>query len=243
MNDKTLEKMNAMRLYGMKRAFGSTMEGGSIAYTADELVHYLIEAEWDDRHNRKIERLTKAAHFRYRASIEEIIYEQARNIDKNLVHRLGSCGFIPKAENVIITGSTGVGKSYISSALGYQACNKGFKVMYFNINRLFSKLKMAKADGAYLKFIAKIEKQDLLILDDFGLKALDNTKRHFLMDIMEDRHGKRPTVIASQLPVMNWHQIIGESTIADAILDRLVHNAHRIVLKGDSLRKYKGKKH
>ena len=167
MNANTLEKMMAMRMFGMKRAFSSTMKSGSITYTPDELVRYLIEAEWDDRHNRKIDRLTKAAHFRYKANVEEIIYEEGRNIDKNLLHRLASCNFIAKAENVLITGSTGVGKSYIGSALGHQACHKGFKVMYFNINRLFSKLKMTKAEGSYLKFITKIGKQDLLILDDF----------------------------------------------------------------------------
>ena len=243
MNNATLEKMTSMRLLGMKRAFASSMEGGSITYTADELIAYLIDAEWDDRHNRKIGRLTKAAHFRYKANVEEIIFNEQRNIDKNLLQRLASCDFISKAENLLITGSTGVGKSYISSALGHQACNQGFKVMYANINRLFSKLKMAKADGSYLKVIARIEKQDLLILDDFGIKPLDNPKRHFLMDIIEDRHGQKATIIASQLPVANWHQIIGESTIADAILDRLVHTAHRIDLKGDSLRKKKAKKH
>lgn len=242
MNANTLEKMNALRLWGMKRAFSSTMQAGSISYTPDELIAYLIDAEWDERHNRKIGRLTSAARFRYKANVEEILYTQARNIDKNQVLRLATCDFIAKAENVLISGSTGAGKSYIISALGHQACQKGFKVMYFNINRLFSQLKMAKAEGTYLKLIAKIEKQDLLILDDFGLRPLVNATRHFLMDIMEDRHGKRATIIASQLPVGNWHQTIGESTIADAILDRLVHGAHRIELKGESMRKRRTKK-
>lgn len=233
----TLDKMSALRLWGMKRAFSSTMEASSTSYTPDELIAYLVNAEWDDRYNRKIERLTRAARFRYKANVEEIIYAENRNIDKNLMHRLARCEFITKGENVLITGSTGVGKSYITSALGHQACNLGFRVMYFNINRLFTQLKMAKADGSYLKFITKIEKQDLLILDDFGLRPLIHAKRHFLMDIIEDRHAKKATMITSQLPVANWHQMIGESTIADAIMDRIVHGAHRLDLKGESLRK------
>ncbi|MEH6705213.1 MAG: ATP-binding protein, partial [Galbibacter orientalis] len=140
-------------------------------------------------------------------------------------------------ENILITGSTGVGKSFIASALGYQACSLGYKVKYYNINKLFGKLKSAKADGSYLKEIDRIEKQDLIILDDFGLQQLDNTKRQAFMEIIEDRHGKKSTIIASQLPVINWHEIIGEQTIADAILDRLVHSAHRVDLKGESMRK------
>ncbi len=241
MNSSTLEKMNQLRLWGMKRAFTSTMQTTSIAYTPDEMVAYLIDAEYDDRYNRKIERLTKAARFRYKAGIEQIIYSETRNIDKNQLHRLATCDFVKQAENVILTGSTGAGKSYIASALGHHACSMGYKVMYFNINRLFSQLKMSKADGSYLKAINKIEKQDLLILDDFGLKPLDTTKRHFLMDIIEDRHGKKATIIASQLPLANWHETIGESTIADAILDRIVHSAHKLELKGESMRKKRQK--
>ena len=230
MNSSTLEKMNQLRLWGMKRAFTSTMQTTSIAYTPDEMVAYLIDAEYDDRYNRKIERLTKAAKFKYKAGIEQIIYSETRNIDKNQLHRLATCDFVKQAENVILTGSTGAGKSYIASSLGHHACSMGYKVTYFNINRLFSLLKMSKADGSYLKAINKIEKQDLLILDDFGLKPLDTTKRHFLMDIIEDRHCKKVTIIASQLPMGNWHEVIGESTIADAILDRIVHSAYKLEL-------------
>lgn len=241
MNENTLEQMKALRLHGMHRAFKTSLEAGSILYTQDELIAYLIQAEWDDKHERKIERLTKAARFRYKAAIEEISFDASRNINKNLVLRFASCDFIKQKENILITGSTGVGKSFIASALGYQACSLGYKVKYFNINKLFSKLKSAKADGSYLKEIDRIEKQDLLILDDFGLQELDNNKRQAFMEIIEDRHGKRSTIIVSQLPVIGWHQIIAEQTIADAILDRIVHSAHRLDLKGESMRKKRRK--
>jgi DNA replication protein DnaC len=158
------------------------------------------------------------------------------------VQRLGNCDFIKNKENVLITGSTGVGKSYLASAIGHQACSMGKKVLYFNTAKLFTMLKTAKADGSYTKQINKLEKQDLLILDDFGLKPLDNINRHTLMEIIEDRHGQKSTLIASQLPVSKWHDIIGENTLADAILDRLVHAAHRIDIKGESMRRKLNKK-
>ena len=239
MNEKTMQLMKEMRLYGMHRAFTTTMETGgpSTGYTNDELVAYLVQCEWDDRHNRRIERLTKSARFRYTAVMEAIDYRPSRQLDKNLVRRLGSCGFIQKRENILITGSTGVGKSYLASAIGHQACSMGSKTMYFNTAKLFTLLKTSKADGSYPKQINKLEKQDLLILDDFGLKPLDNINRHALMEIIEDRHGKKSTIIASQLPVSKWHDIIGEKTLADAILDRLVHTAHRIDIKGESMRR------
>ena len=237
MNTRTLEQMQQLRLHGMHRAFSSCLSTQSIAYTNDELTAYLLQSEWDDRQNRKIDRLTKAAKFRYKALIEDIDYEQGRNIEKNQIQRFASCDFIKNKENVLITGSTGVGKSYIASALGHQACSLGYKVLYFNTNKLFTLLKTSKADGSYIKEINRLEKQDLLILDDFGLKALDSMNRHAFMEIIEDRHGKHSTIIASQLPVEAWHQAIGEQTIADAILDRLVHSAHRIDIKGESMRK------
>lgn len=237
MNTKTLEQMKQLRLYGMLRAFSSTMESQEADYTNDELIAYLLQSEWDDRHNRKIERLTKAARFRYKAVMEAVQYDQERQLDKNRIQRFASCVFINKNENILVTGSTGTGKSYLASAIGHQACSMGYKVMYFNTAKLFTMLKTSKADGSYYKRINRLEKQDLLILDDFGLKPLDNINRHSLMEIIEDRHGKRSTIIASQLPVGAWHDIIGEKTLADAILDRLVHSAHRIDIKGGSMRK------
>ncbi|WP_372483377.1 IS21-like element helper ATPase IstB [Elizabethkingia anophelis] len=239
MNQNTLEKMKQMKLYGMYRAFSTTLELGSASYTNDELIAYLVDAEFDDKENRKIERLISTAKFRYRAFLEEVTASTSRNIDKNTITRLSSCDFIQQKQNILVTGSTGVGKSFIASAIGYKACMSGYKVMYFSAGKLFAKLKMAKGDGSYLKEIDRIEKQDLIILDDFGLQPLDSHKREFFMEIIEDRHGKRSTIIASQLPVSAWHEVIGEQTIADAILDRMVHNSLRIELKGESLRKKK----
>jgi DNA replication protein DnaC len=151
--------------------------------------------------------------------------------------RFADCSFIDKAECILITGSTGIGKSYIASALGYHACSMGFKVMYYNMPKLFTKLKMSKADGSYLKEVNRIERQHLLILDDFGMQPFDAQKRIALMELIEDRHGKGALIITSQVPVNKWYDIIGEQTIADAILDRIIHNAHRLELKGESLRK------
>lgn len=238
MNTTTLDKMRRMRFYGMFRAFKISMESGKQeTYTPDEIIAHLIEAEWDDRQNRSIEQKIKNARFRYKAAIEDLYYNNERNIDKNQIMRLTECTFIDKHENVLITGSTGIGKSYIASALGHHACSLGYKSLYHNVPKLFAKLKMAKADGSYLKEIAKIERQDLLILDDFGIQPFDAQSRAALMEIIEDRHGKTSLIITSQVPVSKWHEVIGEKTITDAILDRIIHDAHRLELKGESLRK------
>ena len=238
MNETTLTKMQHMKFYGMHGAFQTAIETGKTDdYTIDEFVAYITEAEWDDRQNRKIERAIKNARFRYKATVENIIYDSSRNIDRTKLMRLLDCSFIKKGESLLITGSSGVGKSYVASALGYQACIEGYRVMYFNTAKLFAKLKMAKADGSYLKELARLERQHLLIFDDFGLQPLDNQNRMTLMEIIEDRHGRGSVIITSQLPVSDWYDIIGEKTISDAILDRLVHDAHRIELKGESLRK------
>jgi len=238
MNQESLEKMSRMRLLGMHHAFKACIETEHPQqFTNDELVHHLIESEWDDRSYRMVQRGLKNANFRYSASIEQIDYSDGRGLDKNLVQRLSTCNFIEKGEDLFITGSTGTGKSFLASALGQQACLLGYKVLYTNTAKLMSHLKMAKADGAHLKELSKIEKQDALILDDFGVQPFDAGSRALLLDIIEDRHGKRTTIITAQVPVKKWHEVIGEKTLADAIMDRIVHQSIRIELYGDSLRK------
>jgi DNA replication protein DnaC len=238
MNEQTISKMKTMKLMGMVNAFRTSLESGkATTCTGDELLSILIDSEWDERYNRRLNRTVKNAHFRYKAEVEQISFEAEREINKNQVLRLADCDFIKKKENVIITGSTGIGKSYLASALGHQACSLGYKVMYEHTSKLFARLKMGKADGSYLKEITRMEKQDLLIIDDFGLQPLDQQSRTILMEIIEDRHGKRSTLFTSQVPVNNWFEVIGEQTIADAILDRIIHDAHRLELKGESMRK------
>jgi DNA replication protein DnaC len=238
MNEQTLQKMRQMKFFGMVRAFRTSIENGSmIQMTGDEMVSMLVDAEWDDRNNRRIERQMRNAKFRYKANIEQLHFDIDRNLDKNQFMRMAECTFIGRKENLLITGSTGIGKSFIASAIGNQACTLGFKVLYANTTKLFTRLKMAKADGSYIREVAKIERQDLLILDDFGLQPLDASNRSVLMEIIEDRHGNRSTIITSQLPVAQWYEVIGEQTIADAILDRIVHDAHRMELVGESIRR------
>jgi DNA replication protein DnaC len=238
MNEETVDKMRQMKLHGMARAFRTTFASDNdVTYTPDELLSLLVDSEWDDRYNRRLNRSVTRARFRYKAAVEQISFDGHRQAYKNQVLRLADCDFIPKKENILITGSTGIGKSYIASALGHQACSLGFKVVYEQSSKLFARLKMAKADGSYLKDLARIEKHDLLIIDDFGLQPLDPQNRTALMEIIEDRHGQKSTIFTSQVPVSKWHEVIGENTIADAILDRIVHDAHRLELKGESMRK------
>lgn len=237
-NQATLDKLVAMRLWGMKNSFSTYLET-SAELTADELIAQLTESEWINRQNLRLQRLLKNARFRYTVQLADIDFSPNRGLDKNLLMRLSSGGLVESKENLIITGATGVGKSFLASAIGHQACLMGYKTLYFNTRKLFNQLQAGLADATYFKLIAKIEKQDLLILDDFGLQPLDKNARQALLEIIEDRHQKRSTIITSQLPVGKWHPVIGENAIADAILDRLVHAAHRIELNGESRRKKK----
>lgn len=242
MQEVLKHKMSQMKLHGMQRAYQTLVETGQQhALTNDEAISLLVQSESEEREGRKVDRYLKNARFRYQASIEELDFNSSRSLDKTLIMRLAEGSFIKRKEDVLLTGPTGVGKSFLASALGHQACHNGFRVIYFNTQRLFARLKMSKGDGSYFKEIARIEKQDVLILDDFGLVPLDNHQRDALMEIIEDRHGRKSTIISSQLPVSSWYEIIGESTIADAILDRLVHKAHRIELQGGSMRKQQTK--
>lgn len=242
MNEATVTKMKQMNLNGMHNAFKTAIESGKTDhYTIDQFTSMLIDSEWDERHNRRIERSIKNARFHYKSNIESLNFEVSRNLDRTQILRLADCEFVTKNQNVLITGSTGVGKSFLGTALGYQACIEGFKVSYFNTSKLFAKLKIAKADGSYLKELAKLQRQDVLILDDFGLQALDGQNRITLLELIEDRHNNGSIIVTSQIPVQGWYDIIGEKTIADAILDRLIHNAHRIELSGESMRKKRSK--
>lgn len=238
MNEQTLTLMRQMKFYGMYDAFKTAIENHQMdQYTKDEFLQHLILQEYDDRQNRKINRHITNARFRYKANLEDLVYDEARNLDKNKIMRFAECQFIKEGENIIITGSTGVGKSYLASALGHHACSKGYKVIYFNAAKLFTKMKMAKADGSYMKEMAKVERQDIVLLDDFCLQPMDHQARLVLLDLVEDRHSKRSLIITSQYPTDTWHDRIGDQTVADAILDRIIHNAHRVALEGESMRK------
>lgn len=233
-----MNTMSRLKLHGMMRTWQAMIESRQHHdLTHDQLLDTLVQSEWEYRENKRFDRHLRQARFRYGASIEEIDFASPRGLDKTRMLRLADAGFIERRENLLITGPTGVGKSFIASALGHQACLRGYRTLYFNTQKLFAKLKILKADGTYLKEMNRMERCDLLILDDFGMQNLDNTNRMNLMEIIEDRHGRKSTLIASQLPVASWYEVIGESTIADAILDRLIHGAHRIELKGSSMRK------
>jgi len=240
MNQSTLNKLNQMHLWGMETALKGIMGGvQNDSLTADELVELLVQAEWEYRENQKIERCLSNAAFRYQAFIENIDYNPGRKLDKNLMMRLVDCSYIDRAENVIITGATGVGKSYIATALGHQACLKGKKVLYRNAQKLFTLLRICRADGSYIKEMSKIEKKEVFIIDDFGLEVLDHKTSLMLLEILEDRVYKKTTIIASQLPFEKWYDVISDKTIADAVIDRLNNTSHKIALQGESMRKKK----
>lgn len=235
---KVTEQMESLRLSGMNRSWQSLIETRqNTTLTLTEGLELLLHAEVQHRQNSRLNRLQKNASFRYQASMEEISFKQGRGLDKSLVLGLSDCGYIDRGESVLISGPTGAGKSFLASAYGHQACAMGYKTMYFNTQKLLLKLKMYRADGTIFKFMDKLSKQQLLILDDFGLMALDAQQRLDLMEIIEERHAKLSTIIASQLPLANWYEMIGDETIADAIMDRLIHQAHRIEIKGESMRK------
>ncbi|MDP2671962.1 MAG: IS21-like element helper ATPase IstB [Candidatus Daviesbacteria bacterium] len=237
-NNQTIEKLKQMRLGAMAQLHLQHVKDNRLAdTTADEYLALLTDHEWEYRQNRKIDRFISQAGFKQKASIAEVSYAPDRNLDKNMFARLGTLDFISRKENIIVTGASGVGKSYLAQALGHQACLMGYKTLYTNTARLLKKLKLSKVDGTYLKELNRLVKADLLILDDFGLQAFDNHAREALMDIIDDRYNKTSTIVSSQIPVSLWYDIIGEGTIADAILDRIVNSSHRIDLKGESLRK------
>jgi DNA replication protein DnaC len=237
-NNQTIEKLRKMRINAMAELHLQHVRNNQLSdVTPDDYLALLTDHEWEDRQNKKIQRLLKQAGFRQKATLADVRYNEARNLDKNMFQRLSSLDFITRKENIIFTGPSGVGKSFLAQAIGHQACMMEYKVFYAITARLFKRFKLSKVDGTYLAEINKLSKVDLLILDDFGLQSLDKYDRETLMDIIDDRHNQKSTIISSQIPVSALYDIIGDGTIADAILDRLVNSSHRIDLKGDSLRR------
>jgi DNA replication protein DnaC len=231
-------QLSRLRLHGMGRSWQALLETRKQnELTLSEGLELLLQGEEQERNNKRFERLRMNARFRYQASIEELKLDASRGLDKGLIMTLATGAYLSKGEAVLITGATGCGKSFLASAFGYQACAQGYKVAYYNFQKLLMKTKIARKDGTIYKFFETTSKTNLLIIDDFGLSHLDQQQQMDLMEMIEDRHGKSSTIIASQLPVESWYDVLGEETLADAIMDRLVHTAYRIELRGENLRK------
>ena len=236
---KTLSRLRELRLGAMAGALERQCEQ---PHTYDELsfterVGLLVERECIEREQRKQKRLVRNARFRLSAHINDIDYSHSRNLRKAQIAELAEGEWIERARNLLITGPCGSGKTWIGCALGHNACMRGMTVRYWRVSRLFSALAQAKADGSYGKLLAKLAGVSLLIMDDWGLEKITTAQRYDLMEIMDDRYGESSAMVISQLPVNEWHGIIGDNTVADAILDRIVHNSHRLELGGESMRK------
>lgn len=239
----TLDQLKQLKLDGMADAYQAVL---SMPVQDQPTIHQFIarlsEAEIQHRGYLKTQAYLKLSKLRYNAVLEQVYCNSSRNLTQDQLLKVSDCSFIERSENVLITGATGCGKSYLACAIGRQACSFGYKTLYLGMSRFLEKISLTKLDGTYLKMLNQIEKTQLLILDDFGLHPMDKITRLTLLQILEDRYGKRSTLVSSQIPVNKWYEYIGENTIADAIMDRLSGNAHRFELKGESLRKKKSEK-
>ena len=237
-NEEVHEKLEQLKFKGMLQAFDEQMSLPEVKdLTFEQRLGLLIDREMIERENRRLIRRLRQAKLRENAAIEDIDFQSSRGLDKAVILSLAQCEWIKRNQNIIITGPTGVGKTYLACALAQKACRQGYTAIYHRLPRLFEQLAMAKGDGLYAKLLDKTAKSDVIILDDWGLSVLTESQRKDLLELIEDRYSLRSTIIATQLPITKWHEVINDQTIADAILDRLVHNAHKINMKGGSMRK------
>ncbi len=237
--EETFNKIQQMRMPGFSRALQEQLDAEDQydELSFEERLGLLVDREWTDRETRRLTRRLQQAKLRELASIEDLDYRHPRGLNRKLMQRLATCQWIDKSQNVIVVGPTGIGKTFILCALAHKACRQGHTALYRRIPRLLQELMTARADGTLPRFLSRIARTNLLVLDDWGMAKLSDQERRDLLEVMEDRTGCRSTMVGSQLPVSEWHEVIGEPTVADAILDRLVHSAHRINLKGGSMRK------
>ena len=234
----TLDKLHAFKLTGMAAALADQSATPDITdLSFEERLGLLVDREMTERDNRRMSSRLRRAKLRHAAILEDIDYRNSRGLDKGLVQSLASCQWVKEHLNVLITGPTGVGKTWLACALAHKACREGYTAQYVRLTRLLRELTIAKGDGQYSKLLTSLAKVDVLILDDWGLMKLSAENRRDLLEVLEDRHGRRSTIATSQLPIDAWHDVIGEPTFADAILDRFVHNAYRVQLDGQSMRK------
>jgi DNA replication protein DnaC len=238
LNHPTFEKLHALRLSGMYQALMEQMQMPEItALSFEERLGLLVDRESTERENRRLTTRLRQAKLRQTACIEDIDYRHPRGLDKALMTRLVTCQWVQDRQNILITGPTGIGKTWLACALGHKACREGWTALYLRLPRFLQALPIAKGDGRYGKLLTTLAKTDVLILDDWGLAPLNDENRRDLLELLDDRYDRRTTMVTSQLPVDHWHEAIGEPTLADAILDRLVHNAYKISLQGESMRK------
>jgi DNA replication protein DnaC len=239
LNEPTMDRLAALRLHGLLEAWQQQQRQADMATLGfDERFALLVEAEWLYRENQRLTRALKEAKLKLsHACVEDIDYPARRELDRAQIRQLASCRWVQEHHNILITGATGTGKTFVACAFAQKACRSGYRAVYRRASRLFDELTLARADGTYARVLQRLARIDVLIIDDWALAGVSEQERQDLLEILEDRHGVRSTIVTSQLPVPKWHAHIGDPTLADAICDRLLHNAHRLVLKGPSRRK------